>query len=347
MAAGLCLAACATSGVSIQDELRAAASDIGGSFVLFRRDGDDILIRSGTVRGGAEPPPTLDAECARGSAHKIQVVVARSARFPCNELDAAWTTGFAKSLSLALAGVFADAAPSLAVSLSIFPDRTRIDVEADDDVGADPVNLSFASTELEFAPMARRLISHAVAHEVFHAGLHLGRARAAPESFERFADFERILEEAAAELFGICVSLATDNVASRAESNVTVNGRPGGVLTDSELRQLVRERGPMDGSGLDLSNMGQAAANSIWTSVIGPTYLASGDSDDGRTLSSLCSAENLASIDGIRRLVGTFAEDGSDAPPFPDWNAKIGVEYDGVYRSAHARWLSMQNLAPE
>lgn len=343
-AAGLCLAACSTRGHTIQDELRSSvrSSAFAGSFVRFSMDGDDVYVHSGTVRrdGKRKFSPSAYARCATGRYGDFLATVETEGREACLDGIEPWISVFAGAISVLLTDVFGESAPILQLSVYVAPKDSNIDFEMKARVGADPVRIGFVTTTAMFEGLARRATTHAISHEVYHAAFHAIRARRSAVSFKALDLNGRLIEEGAAELFGACMSLRVDNVASRAESNVSINGRGGGVLTDAELVNMVEDSANAkmrSVSGIDLSVLGQAIANTVWTSVVGPDYLAVGDEPEGKRLLALCSADNLGGVDGMRRLLSNLAADGVDAPQFPVWSADVGRDYDQRYRSAHAR----------
>lgn len=152
----------------------------------------------------------------------------------------------------------------------------------------------------------------------------------------------QILEEAAANVFSLCVTVRSSGLESRAESVHTIYDRYGGVVTDAELKALLAWDEPFRwrlNSAIETSLLGEVVFNTLWTSLIGPDYLVVDKTPEGERLLSLCTTENLGSTkEGLVRLLHRFAEDGVDAPPLPAWSEAIGENYFARYRDAIIRW---------
>jgi hypothetical protein len=356
-AAGLCLAACVTAESSIEAEIRRnfGRDDVidGGHYATFVARNNKTFIRTGSVLMGENrpQPPVSFVFCGEGHAALVSIGIERAAgSLTCGEEDEIWATAFAKGVSILLAGFLDVTPPAFVVKLQIAADDVSIRLRFEDEIHSDPVNVAFAARNRAFAPSAKRVTTSSVAHELHHAAIGVALARRNELTDLPPTNANLILSEGAAEMFGICASLMVDNMASRAEDNHTLNDRPGGILTDAEIADLLKGD-PKPGvpriAFFDASILGTMIANSLWTSTIGPDYFAAGDTEEGKKLLALCANGSLSSIENFRQLLAPFVNDGVDAPAFPAWSDAIGESYFRRYGEAHARWRQKHGLPPK
>lgn len=261
-----------------------------------------------------------------------------------------WMADFAGALDALNRQVFADD-PRIKLDITLFAAEpgARIDFVRRTALDGNKASLAFVTrTTLLREPM-RRVVSQSFSHESLHAILRAKRllAGGAPRKTPLP---ELLLEESAAEFFGLCGSLYATNVAVRAEANHDYADRPGGVLRDAELRSLLagdfEKRRPAL-SRYEVNIIAELVATTIWSDAIGPLYIAEADRAEGRAIFALCTRENLATQDGFRALLTKIAGDGADAAPLPPFEGEVRSAYFQRYRDAIDRRRADQSQREE
>jgi hypothetical protein len=337
----LLVAGCATPRPFLAPILKQAGPNSLGHYVGSRRDKGAPVIETGSAaRGEAAFDPAAAALCRNGPAFATaQVKVCSQNALEDATLDW-WIADFAGALDALNRKVFGDD-PAVVLDMTLYAAEpgAKIDFVRRTALDGNKASLAFVTrTTLLREPM-RRVVSQSFAHESFHAILRTKRLLAGGDPHKSPLT-ELLLEESAAEFFGLCGSLYATNLAVRAEANHDYAGRSGGVLRDAELRSLLagdfEERRPAL-SRYEVNVIAEMTATTIWSDAIGPLYVAEADRAEGRAILSLCTQENLATPDGFRAWLTRIAEDGVDAAPLPPFENEVRSAYFQRYRDAIVR----------
>lgn len=332
-------------------------------FAAVKSEGDSAALFSGSaVVGDKKFKAAGGRELYRSSVGGAEVIVKAprsisdadlSTWYAAKPSATVWIDRYSLSLDAMRTKVFGPAAPSVGVTLTAAPPRSDIDHVSGAPIDGNKLRLQFAARDGMFSEFYLALTSATFAHEVHHAywGYYEWKEHGA-ETRDNESRFAFGLREAAAELFGLCVGLGATNLQDRvAERGHAADGM-GGVFSDKELQLLLsgegeyhQTRGKPVGERALIHSIGPVVVNTIWTSVIGPDYIAEYDRESGRQLAALCTAENLGSPEGFLALVRRFAEDGVDAPHLPDLTPEARKKESKRLRDAIDRWRDANGLA--
>lgn len=337
----LTITGCATPRPFLAPIIKEAGPSSLGHYVGSRLGKRGPVIETGSAaRGEALFDPAAAEDCRHRAAARTATVTL-CAQDPIDEpmLDA-WLTDFSAALDALNRRVFADT-PLILLDLTVYAagPSARIDFVRRMPFDGRTASLAFVTRTTLLRESLRRVPSQTFAHESYHAVLRARRLidgikpRKAPVT-------EIVLEESAAEFYGLCASLLATNVAVRAEANHDYRGRPGGVFLDAELRALIggdfEARKPAL-SRYEVKVIADMVATTLWSDAIGPRYIAEGDRAEGQAILALCSKENLSTRGGFRALLARAAEDGKDAAPLPTFEGDTRTAYFARYRDAIAR----------
>lgn len=341
LAAVLLAGGCATPRPFLTPLLKEARSDSLGHYVGSRRIKGSAVIESGSAARGSQDfdPEAADAcrSAARGGA-----AVSVCARDPISDetLDF-WIGDFAGALDALNTTVFGDG-PLFKLDVTIYAagPSERISFTRRAPVTDNRISLAFVTRTTLLKEPFRRVVSQSFAHESHHA-ITRARRLLAGGAPRMSGTTETILEEGAAELYGLCGALLAANLASRAESNHEFGGGRGGVLPDASLRSLLA--GDYEAlrpalSRLEIDRAAEMLATTIWSGAIGARYIAAADRDEGRAILALCTKDNLATPEGFAVLLEKLGEDGADAEPLEPFEGAVRDAYFAEYRAAIARW---------
>lgn len=343
------LAACATPQPFLAPILKASPQSLG-HYVGSRLDKGRPVIETGSAaRGETRFKPEAAAACRHAQAPG-PVMVTLCTEHPLEDASLAfWLEDFAAALDALNARVFGDG-PRIGLDVMLYAagPSERVDFVRRTPLEGETVRLAFVTRTTLLREPFRRIVSQSFAHETHHAIVRARRllAGGAPQ---RSAVTATILEEGAAELYGVCGALLATNLSSRAESNHAFRGRTGGVFRDAELRSLLAGDYDLRKPALSRSEIDVAAemlATTLWSDAIGPRYLAEADRDEGRDILALCTQETLATEVGFRTLLTRHAEDGLEAAPLPAFEGAVSADYYGRYRAAVRRWREGHGLPP-
>ncbi len=320
-----------------------------GHYVGSRIDRAAPVIESGSAaRGEARFNPDMAGVCRR-STETMSAVVSICAQEALEDDSLQfWIEDFAAALETLNARVFGDA-PRIHLDVTLFAagPSEKIDFVRRAPFDGATARLSFVTRTTLLREPFRRVVSQSFAHETYHA-IPRARRLLAGETPRRGTVTAMLLEEGAAELYGLCGSLLATNLASRAEANHDFRGRPGGVFLDAELRAMLLGDFDVRKPALSRAEIDVAAemiATTLWSHAIGPRTIAEADRDDGRALLALCTQENLGDEARFRALLARHAEDGVEAAPLPPFEGSVAEDYFRRYREAIARWRASHGLS--
>lgn len=175
-------------------------------------------------------------------------------------------------------------------------------------------NLSVAGDDALswFAPL------ETVMHETYHVQAALDRIERSGADSPSGGPQSKIMEEAAAIVIAKCAGLqAFSKTTIAREINVNLNnGERQGTLTDQHLRALLSEDLRIKKSQLYYLSL--LLFNTIWAEFFGAEGYVTRDDDGADGFLRLCRQDSIGRPESLTPLIRELAEDGADAPEFPE-----------------------------
>lgn len=322
--AAIALAACASAPTARSYSERTLGDISPGVLRLFvdtALDSDGaVMLVSGSVMGDPIKREGYDSEVlSQTDDQGIKLVLsAASGAVADEEMRQSilnWTAEFRAALVEFKMLSYGQLSPVISASIRIARRGDSIDHIYISPLRREKIDIQFEiPSTLAFDEKSRPSMSNLIAHEIYHAlVLSENAARMSTLRRESLPPLERALGEAAAMLFGQCVSLKSVGLA-KLDENIIINNRPGGVLTDAELNEALA-------GGLDelpereFLFIGKAIGVTIWASRISTKKLISSNDQAAASLLAHCTLGAISDPMMLLPLLNEIGADGVDAPP--------------------------------
>lgn len=318
------LAACATS-PSATDLYTAQSGEVAeGSLVLFVAVEGDLgghrQLISGSIFHSTDRPTPGDAPKG-AEALLISEELAVFSKALLNPDEKATASSYFSLLAVEASNlameIFGALQTRLNLSVTLEEDKLGIDELHVSQIRQNYLGVKFhIPKSIVLSERRQTAFSGLLAHEIYHAFDYARESAYGATAAGRNApELRRALAEAAATLFGQCVSLKASGKAVQ-EFRVEINGRADNVMRDDELADMLTTE-LIGRQPSEVIAIGNAAANTVWSSLISSSRSVSAGTQEAATLSSLCTSGFIGEAMNLVPLLKKIADDGFNAAALP------------------------------